>query len=415
MRSRTRETVAALVVCLGGASAPASHAADPVLIGKDGNSRFATHRYGRMIASDGDGVAVAYMSNDAVFGSRVAEMNARTRRLDAVHDLGGRLVRGKPDDHNFPSLVRDGPGTLHAFFGCHGTPLLYRQRQPGSANWSSDREIAADATYPRAFCGTKNEILVFFRRGNASADPVSYGYVVSRDRGITWSEFQPVITSSLQDGVNAWPYVGGVLLRGDTVHLALSWWYYRADGKARKEYDDPCYFHVSLDDHTVCEADGKVLSFPVSRSEMTPIARAENLDVNDLCLDHAGKPVVLLVDAGGMRSVLARPGSGGHWNLRSDHPQDKEQSPWHFRFVQDFPPGKRILLCAAKGGGVELSAETTAGSWKTSFTRIVDRGRVHFPQARWSDGQIDLLASVPSGPNLPSHVWWHRVRLPRNP
>ncbi len=384
----------------------------PVLIGKDGNSRFATHRHGRMIASDGDKVALAYMSNDTVFGTRVAELGARGRHLDAMHDLGGRLVRGKPDDHNYPSLVRDGKGSLHVFYGCHGTPLLYRQRPPGSAEWSAEREIASDATYPRAFCGTKDEMFVFFRRGNASAEPVSYGYVVSRDRGVTWSEFQPVITSRLEDGVNAWPYVGGVLLRGDTVHLALSWWYYRTDGTGRKEYDDPCYCRVSLSKHTIHEADGIPLSLPVSRSRMTPITQAENLDVNDLCLDHANKPVVLLVDARQERSVLAQADSDGRWNLSSDHPQDEGQSPWHFRFVQDVPPGQGVFLCAAKGGGVELSTETTAGSWETIFTPLVDRGKIQFPQACWNNGQIDLFASDPSGPGLPSHIWWHRIRVP---
>lgn len=405
----------AMVLLLIAADCCRSFAAEPLLIAGDGNTRFATHRYGRMIAADAGRVAVAYMSGDAVFGSRVAEIDPRSRRLISLENLGGRLVRGKADDHNFPSLVSDGRGALHAFYGCHSTPLLYRQKQPGSARWAEEREIAADATYPRAFCGSSNEIVAFFRQGHSSVAPVSFGYVMSQDGGATWSGFQPIIAEHLRDGVNAWPYVGGVLLRGDTVHLALSWWYYRADGKGRKEYDDPCYLTFSLDKREARDARGKSLPVPVPRAALTPLALAENLDVNDLCLDAAGNPAILLVDARRSRSVLARLRPGGGWQLHSEHPQDAGQNPAGYRFIQDLPVGARIHLCAAKAGGVELSAETPSGAWETSFTPIVEQGKVSFPQARWAGGQVDLLLSVPSGPKSSAEVWWHRVSVPWTP
>jgi len=395
---------------------PASVSADDcVLLGSDGHWRFATHRYGRMVTVNGDRVYVGYMSNDAVTGSRVVAIDVPQKRVIANCDIGGTLAYGKRDDHNYPTIALTEDGILHAFFGCHCTPLLYRRGDFRSSGpvWTPPAEVGELATYPRVFAGRNGRrLLVFFRQGHRSAEPVSFGYIESNDMGQTWSAFRPVISETLHDGVNAWPYVGGVHLGGEVVHIAVSWWVYRSDGTTRKEYDDPCYFQHRLGSNTVQEADGNTCPAPVSRTQLTPVRQAAHLDVIDLTIDGQGRPVILLYDGTNRKSHLAW-WTGEAWKETDDHVRP-DHSSYYSRFAQNVPAGL-VVLCIPRHGGkwVQLLGKRERNKpWGDKTVRLDPKGTLIGPQCFGDGDTFHVVCSEYAGKEQATRIWWVRTENP---
>jgi len=393
----------------------AASADDWVLLGNDGHWRFATHRYGRMVAVDGDRVYVGYMSNDAVTGSRVVAIDVPQERVIVNCDIGGTLVYGKRDDHNYPTIALTKNGVLHAFFGCHCTPLQYRRGDFGSSDpvWSATTEVGQLATYPRVFADRNGRrLVVFFRQGHRSADPVSFGYIESNDMGQTWSAFRPVISEELHNGINAWPYVGGVYLDGETVHIAVSWWVYHSDGTTRKEYDDPCYFQHRLGSNTVQEADGDICPAPVTRAQLTPLHQAAHLDVIDLTIDGQGRPVILLYDGTNRLSHLAW-WTGEAWKETNDHVRP-DHSSYYSRFAQNVPAGP-VVLCIPRHGGKWLQLlgkREREEPWGEKTVRFEPKGTLIGPQCFADRDVFHVVCSEYVGKEQPTRVWWVRTKNP---
>lgn len=395
-------------------SAPVS-ADDWVLLGNDGHWRFATHRYGRMVAVDGDRLYVGYMSNDAVTGSRVVAIDVPRKRVIVNCDIGGALARGKRDDHNYPTIALTENGALHAFFGCHCTPLLYRRGDFHSSDpvWSATTEVSELATYPRVFADRNGRrLLVFFRQGHGSANPVSFGYIESNDMGQTWSAFRPVISEKLHDGINAWPYVGGVYLDGEMLHIAVSWWVYHSDGTTRKEYDDPCYFRHRLGSDTVEEAGGNILAAPVTRAQLTPVQEDKHLDVLDLTIDGQGRPVILLYDGKNQQSHLAW-WTGEAWKETNDHVRP-DHSSYYSRFAQNVLAGQVVLCIPQHGGkGVQLLGKREPKEpWGEKTVRFEPKGNLMGTQCFADRDVFHVVCSEYVGKEQPARVWWVRTRNP---
>ncbi|MCB9463428.1 MAG: BNR-4 repeat-containing protein [Candidatus Eisenbacteria bacterium] len=98
------------------------------------------------------------------------------------------------DAHGNPSLLIDETGLLYVFYGCHGHSIqMRRSLAPESIEeWSTQRSIRVEASYPQPYMLEPGKILVSFRRsGERGASP--WSYVTSTDRGETWTSARDIV------------------------------------------------------------------------------------------------------------------------------------------------------------------------------------------------------------------------------
>ncbi|MDP6775887.1 MAG: BNR-4 repeat-containing protein [Candidatus Latescibacteria bacterium] len=136
---------------------------------------------------------VAYMDHD--FDARVlAYDHDGSRWSDAVR-IGTTQVEGHPPDgHNVPNLFVSRDGTIHLFYGSHGTPFRYaRSKSPEEIDrWELGETIGERTTYPFVVERTNGELLLFYRHGGAQIDsPLVFQR--SRDLGGTWEDRVEVV------------------------------------------------------------------------------------------------------------------------------------------------------------------------------------------------------------------------------
>ena len=110
-----------------------------------------------------------------------------------------RFNHAYKDGHNVPNLFVTRDGTIHIFYGAHGTAFRYaRTRKPEDiryANWELDRRVGAQGTYPY-FAETGEGVLrVFYRYSPTGGYNHPFlGMQCTRDNGDTWSELEKLAT-----------------------------------------------------------------------------------------------------------------------------------------------------------------------------------------------------------------------------
>lgn len=97
------------------------------------------------------------------------------------------------DGHGAPSMLVDGNGYIHVFFGAHDSPIQYaRSTYPYSISSWIHRPSPVTGTYPSAIQYGES-IWLFFRN---KPGPEEEEYTISNDGGLTWTAPTSLIQSS---------------------------------------------------------------------------------------------------------------------------------------------------------------------------------------------------------------------------
>ena len=136
---------------------------------------------------------VAYMDHD--FDARIVFFDHDEDRWSDAARIGTTQVEGHPPDgHNVPNLFVSRDGTVHLFYGSHGTPFRYaRSEEPEEIDrWELGEHIGERTTYPFVVERTNGELLLFYRHGGAQIDsPLVFQR--SRDGGASWEDRVEVV------------------------------------------------------------------------------------------------------------------------------------------------------------------------------------------------------------------------------
>lgn len=110
-----------------------------------------------------------------------------------------RFNNAVKDGHNVPNLFITSDGTIHIFYGAHGTAFRYaRTKRPESIeprNWTIDMRVGKEGTYP-FFAETKDRALYVFYRYSPTGgyNNPFLGMQMTRDNGKTWSDIKKLAT-----------------------------------------------------------------------------------------------------------------------------------------------------------------------------------------------------------------------------
>lgn len=110
-----------------------------------------------------------------------------------------RFNHAYKDGHNVPNLFITGDGTIHVFYGAHGTVFRYaRTKRPediNPGNWELDRRVGSEGTYP-FFSQTRDGTLhVFYRYSPTGGYKNPFlGLQMTVDNGETWGDIQKLAT-----------------------------------------------------------------------------------------------------------------------------------------------------------------------------------------------------------------------------
>lgn len=103
-----------------------------------------------------------------------------------------RFNRAYKDGHNVPNLFITSDGTIHIFYGAHGTVFRYaRTKEPENilpGNWELDMRVGAEGTYP-FFAETEKGLLRVFYRYSPTGGYKNPFLAMQKtsDNGGTWS------------------------------------------------------------------------------------------------------------------------------------------------------------------------------------------------------------------------------------
>ncbi|MFO7974075.1 MAG: BNR-4 repeat-containing protein [Candidatus Hydrogenedentota bacterium] len=110
-----------------------------------------------------------------------------------------RFHHAYKDGHNVPNLFITRDGTVHIFYGAHGTVFRYaRTKNPEDikpGNWDVDMRVGSEGTYP-FFSQTRDGTLhVFYRYSPTGGYKNPFlGLQTKVDNGTTWSEIKKLAT-----------------------------------------------------------------------------------------------------------------------------------------------------------------------------------------------------------------------------
>ncbi|MBD3293124.1 MAG: hypothetical protein GF393_09380 [Armatimonadia bacterium] len=297
--------------------------AEPVAVpGATGHPTYLTHSYSHALVADGEDVYIAYLSNDEKSSSHVVKLDGSTGRWSSPVRIGGGERR---DAHYYPNLVMDAEGYLHVFYGSHCDPLRYRRssRPRDISAWDRETHPVSIATYPRPFVLADGRIIVFMRSGRERRGPYRYGWVATKDGGVTWSRFHTLI--DVPD--NAWiPYVGGVAVEEKPsgaliAHIAWSWFDY-ARNEYPSRYEDVLYAAFSLGAHEWSSTEGGPRPLPATHATVPPIRRGDDMSVADITVNRFGQPTVLFsesrIEGEATRTLIAE--FDGFWRIKEPIP-----------------------------------------------------------------------------------------------
>jgi len=103
------------------------------------------------------------------------------------------------DGHNAPNLFITRDGTVHVFYGAHGTAFKYaRTKEPEDIrpeNWEIDMRVGEKGTYPYFAETSDGALRVFYRYSPTGGYRNPFlGMQVTRDNGKTWSQLEKLAT-----------------------------------------------------------------------------------------------------------------------------------------------------------------------------------------------------------------------------
>ncbi len=220
-----------------------------------------------------------------------------------------KLLGGKGDSHNYPTMVQAADGRLLVFVGMHNAQLVMaRSPQPHSISgtWSvRNVKEGPAASYPMPFRTASGHIFVFFRETTAElqssvpTDTRRMTYVRSTDNGVTWKSCRQLTGQAFALGSTNRPdhvnevYVGQLRVepatadRPERVHLV---WTIAGGGPGGHTHDA---YHKDIYYATF---DPAALSFrAVSGADL-------GLQVNDAELDRCRVLLTPLARPGGLKS-----------------------------------------------------------------------------------------------------------------
>lgn len=142
--------------------------------------------------------------------------------LDDCIRPDNRFNRAYKDGHNVPNLFITSDGTIHVFYGAHGTEFRYARTkdpeniQPG--NWELDRRVGDNGTYPFFAEPRPGELHVYYRYAPEGGYKNPFlGLQTTADGGDTWSGIQKL--ANFPDACKI--YRGAWDPASDRVHLLI--------------------------------------------------------------------------------------------------------------------------------------------------------------------------------------------------
>jgi hypothetical protein len=194
------------------------------------------------------------------------------------------------DAHGNPSLLVDRSGYLYVFYGPHGTTvMMQRSMWPEDIQeWRDPVEVVHEATYPEPFLLDENTIILTYRR-DASTYTRPWTYVISTDRGETWSQPRDIV-SDPGNAIYAITEVGAEEPI-HSFHIALNPFHY-----STRLYRNIYYAYSDDSLQTFKGRDGSQLGpLPLGLTEMDLVYDSgdSSSHVNDLVLNDSGEPFIL--------------------------------------------------------------------------------------------------------------------------
>jgi len=187
---------------------------------------------GSQIVEYGDYIVVAWLAQTTATGV----YSIRAQRYNRVTGVWSDEVTVSAtttysDTHYYPTLLVDGSGYLHVFYGAHDSDLKYRRsvntiNHANNLSFGSEISVTAgdDVTYPRPIMDSSGNLYVFCRRIQDGARK-QWVYFKSTSGGAEWGSAQVVV--EYNDYVAAPSmYCGGCVYQNGRVHLALTFWDY---------------------------------------------------------------------------------------------------------------------------------------------------------------------------------------------
>lgn len=193
-----------------------------VTLTESGSRRATAYELSNKLLFDEKYIFAAYVDyEDGEQIVTLAKINRRTFDIEKEVTIGDAR-----DDHGGAAILQDLHGNIHAFYGAHNTPLIYKYNSDGSMldRWSDEITLGSGLTYPSAVTFSNGDILVVARLGFnvLQDDPWSYKiYRISNGKQI----FQTQLLVSRrhdEDFVNRYIHYFTQMVVGvdDTVHMA---------------------------------------------------------------------------------------------------------------------------------------------------------------------------------------------------
>lgn len=320
--------------------------------------------------------------------------------------MGSAHAGGAGDsDHNYTSLGFDSLGYVHAFYGCHVSPLYYRRSVAtnSTASWSSEANLASVASYPAVVVDQSDKLYVFFRNGTRYID-----LITSTNHGTNWSTSTHLVDSG--NDTTIWSYHGNIELGRETpqnsIHMMWTW---------RNNFgpNDPTqftniYYMKTLDGgSTWVKADGSAYTLPVVIATAEVAYSGGSCLPANIALDTNGLPRLCFNVANGTAYwtnslVKLSSWNGSAWQTQTLPgtnyyyiPQLYIGSDNAYRMFSSKPAGQtmQVFEVASTDGGSSWSS-TQLSDWRYNLPKIVVTPRTPFQTVlgvSWSDDAGNIL------------------------
>lgn len=212
----------------------------------------------------------------------------------------GAWGAGGDADHDYASMAITSMGWIHAFYGCHDTPLFYKRSTTTDsvALWGSRETNSATASYPATVCDQSDKLYLFYRTLNRYLDMQT-----SFDNGTNWSGAIHLIDSLSAD---LWTYHGGIALGSEAqnaINICWTWRYNPSPQSTDIRQYTNIYYMRSVDGGTNwTKSDGTPYVLPVTPATAELVYTGAMVLPCSLVCDTNNAPHILFIQSNATNS-----------------------------------------------------------------------------------------------------------------
>lgn len=294
-----------------------------------------------------------------------AEYDHSTSEWSAPVRIGANPLT--EDSHGAPTILRDATGTLHAFWGAHGSPLKHAtsDNPDDTSAWTTQTDIADGVTYPHCYRLNNDDLYILYRRKDGTSRHIHY--VDSADDGATWSTTTELVTAQTDE----WLYPFGTARDGTDIHIAFA---RTENGQSKPRYDVYHVIHDTTDD-SMRAMDGTTLSTPVTATERNNHCKVfdsgtEGTNYARVALDNGTPHLTFSHENAGVWEYRHSYWTGSGWNGPTTIIETGEQSANGDLLFVDGQLTKWLTVSTGTRGG-HIEKWTYDGSW-SKVTRVIE-------------------------------------------